>query len=488
MATVYLARDVGLGRSVALKVLSDQVLRDESSTKRFRKEAQTVAALDHPHIVKVHAVEWFEDVGLLVLEYIPGQSLQQILTRGRQLSVEVVGRWFAQLANALDYAHSRGVVHRDVKPGNILIRESGEAVLTDFGIAKVPANAGLTQAGILVGTPEYMSPERCRGEAATGLTDQYSLGVVLFESLAGMNPFAGPGGELATLHRQLQVEPPRLRDVRHDVPVAMSDAVGRMLSKEPAGRFPALTAAARAATVPEASLVSGEEGQASAERRVPWLKAVLAVVLIGVLAAGGSLVNRRYQNIGSREPGSRVPTSEAADPEQHDLAAAPVDSADESGDAAETPGQASAPVRSTNPPSTPPADVSRGSVHLSAGRILIEGQGDLVVRFDLSAEGNMSPMACAVAEVTRSGGVAQEVGRTGVPVSQGTTVPVEIRTALDQLLPEDALPLAVVNVSGTARVWSGSCTSGPTGDPLTTLPLPSACAQRYPSGVWRECR
>ena len=193
MAIVYKARHDKSGRTVALKVLPRYLQYDQTFITRFRREAETAAGLHHPNIVRVY--ETGEDGGhnYIAMEYVSGETLEKHLQRRRApLPVKTALRIVRQVASALDCAHQQGIVHRDVKPSNILLASDGHrVVLSDFGIAIAPNQARLTQAWEMVGTPEYTAPEQSRGEEADHRTDVYSLGVVLYEMLAGAPPFTG---------------------------------------------------------------------------------------------------------------------------------------------------------------------------------------------------------------------------------------------------------------------------------------------------------
>src|SRR5438046_5561064 len=189
MATVYLAHDAGLNRPVAVKVMDPATTAEPGAVERFRREAITAANLEHPNIMPVYDVR--EDNGLwyLAMRYVPGESLREILLREGALPLDRVVGILRPVADALDYAHAHGVVHRDVKPGNILVEPDGNVVLTDFGIARAGADARLTRAGQVMGTADYLAPEQIAGGEASAAGDLYSLAVVLYEMLTGRTPF-----------------------------------------------------------------------------------------------------------------------------------------------------------------------------------------------------------------------------------------------------------------------------------------------------------
>jgi serine/threonine protein kinase len=238
MAAVYLAHEFALDRRVAIKIMSPAVLMERGTVGRFKQEAITIAALKHPHIVTVHAVEHHDQLHYFVLDFVEGGSLERVIRRTGPLPIPVVGAWLAQVASALEYAHKRGVVHRDIKPANIMLDAEGDAIVTDFGIAKVTQKQGFTATGFAIGTPSYMSPEQCLGETVTGASDQYALGVVAYEMLTGAPPFSGSVLEIMTAHNET---PPRpLAQLRPDCPQPLASAVMRMLEKDPSARWGSL--------------------------------------------------------------------------------------------------------------------------------------------------------------------------------------------------------------------------------------------------------
>jgi serine/threonine protein kinase/Flp pilus assembly protein TadD len=252
MGTVYLAQDRKHRRAVAIKVLEPRVAA-ALGTARFQREIEIAASLAHPHIVGVHDSGDVDGVLFFVMPYVEGESLRARLERDRSLRIDEAVRIAAAVADALAYAHGRGVVHRDIKPENILL-SGGHALVADFGVARAIAAAGaetLTATGLLVGTATYASPEQAGGDREVdGRSDTYSLGCVLFEMLSGEPPFSGATTQAIVL-RHLGAPAPSVRVLRPSVPDWLDQAVQRALAKAPADRFATATDFARAISAPD---------------------------------------------------------------------------------------------------------------------------------------------------------------------------------------------------------------------------------------------
>jgi predicted Ser/Thr protein kinase len=259
MGVVYLARDVQLDRDVAIKVLPPELAANAVARERFLREARTAAGLSHPHIVPIHRVGEAQGVVFFVMSYIAGETLGQRLRTQGPLPPSDVARVLREVAWALAYAHGRGIVHRDIKPDNILIEEgSGRAMVTDFGIASDMERAALTPAP-LMGTAHYISPEHAAGAALDGRSDLYALGVVGYLALSGRYPFDGETVP-ALLLAQATQSAPSLRMVAPGVPAALEAAIARCLARDPAERFAdgeALAAALAPAPEPRSQLAPG---------------------------------------------------------------------------------------------------------------------------------------------------------------------------------------------------------------------------------------
>jgi serine/threonine protein kinase len=239
MATVFLAHDVALDRKVAIKVMAPSLTSGAGMVERFKREARTAASLSHPHIIPIYAVRETQSLLFFVMKYVEGRSLDTVIREQGQLSIPMVQAIMAQVGGALGYAHRRGIVHRDIKPANIMLDEEGWAVVTDFGIAKVADARGLTMTGVTIGTPTYMSPEQCASKEVTGATDQYSMGIVLYEMLAGRVPFEADS-LMGIMWKHFNEPPPSLYEARPDCPPGVAEVVERMLAKDPKARWPTM--------------------------------------------------------------------------------------------------------------------------------------------------------------------------------------------------------------------------------------------------------
>jgi predicted Ser/Thr protein kinase len=303
MSSVYRARDTLLERHVALKVLHDQYTTDDDFVERFKREARAVAQLSHPNIVTV--IDRVEDGGkqFIVFEYIDGENLKELVVRKGRLSVRDALEVALQVARGLAFAHQQGLVHRDVKPQNVLLNGDGQAKVTDFGIARTLTVDGVTQTGTVMGTSNYIAPEQASGQPVDVQTDVYSLGVVLYELLAGDVPFPGDNF-VSVAMKHVHEPPPNLLEVRKDVPLRVAAAIDRALEKDPANRFPTMDAfaaeleACLAAldspgdVADGATIVSGAPVTAprAPRRRKPVSRWAIGSIGLGVLALAAVII------------------------------------------------------------------------------------------------------------------------------------------------------------------------------------------------------
>ncbi len=237
MATVYRATDTRLRRTVALKILAPQLSADPEFVRRFEREAILVANLRHPAIVTVYDIGEHDNLRYIAMEFIAGQSLNLVIREQGALDLSYAISLLEPLAQALDYAHQQGAVHRDVKPHNVMLATDGRVLLTDFGIAQASDSdrERITRTGIFMGTPEYISPEQAEGKRVDGRSDLYALGVVAYEILAGRVPFAGNTPQLIIAH--IHSPPPPLHLATLGVPPETEAVVTRMLAKDPQQRY-----------------------------------------------------------------------------------------------------------------------------------------------------------------------------------------------------------------------------------------------------------
>jgi eukaryotic-like serine/threonine-protein kinase len=299
MSSVYRARDNVLERQVALKILHDHFSGDPEYVERFRREARAIARLNHPNIVTVIDRGELDRHQFIVFEHVAGENLKDVVRRRGPLPVDEAVAVTTQVARGLAFAHEHGVVHRDVKPQNVLIEENGTAKVTDFGIARsIDPGDELTESGTLLGTSEYIAPEQASGRRVDSRSDQYSLGVVLYELLTGEPPYSGDNF-MAVALKHVHDPVPRVRDRRRDVPASVDAVVSRAMAKRPEDRFPStddMVAALQAAQDSIAHDVSegatgvirradgGRSRPAQRRRRLSPLVAALAVVVAGALA------------------------------------------------------------------------------------------------------------------------------------------------------------------------------------------------------------
>src|SRR5216117_1012746 len=269
MGAVFLAQDLTLDREVAIKVLPPDISQDPHVIKRFQQEAKTAAKLDHTNIIPIYRVESEGGLNYFVMKYIAGVSLEDVLEQKKEpLAADYIQRVVWEAACALGHAHSRGIVHRDVKPANIMFDHDGKVMLTDFGISKaLQAASGFTGTGMIIGTPHYMAPEQAKGATVDGRADQYSLGVVGYRMITGELPYVGDSVH-TILYKHIFEEVPSAAAKRSDAPPFLTTAISRALSKEPDQRFATMEEFATAVW-PEQPVATPKAGAAKSHRRPP---------------------------------------------------------------------------------------------------------------------------------------------------------------------------------------------------------------------------
>jgi len=289
MATVYACEDQTLGRLVAVKVLAPHFAVDADAAARFQREARAAARVsDHPHVVTIYDIGEHEGTAFIVMEYLAGGTVADRLRSGDPIPRAAAVRWLDEAASALDHAHRAGIVHRDVKPANLLLDANGRLAVADFGIARMATDTNVTSTGTVLGTAAYLSPEQALGHPATAASDRYSFAVVAYELLTGGRPF---GGEhpAAQARAHIEASPPSASAIT-DLPQSVDRVLWRGLEKDPDHRWPtacdmvealedALSGRAAPATLPTTPLAARRP-----VRRRPWIPVLVAAAIIGVLA------------------------------------------------------------------------------------------------------------------------------------------------------------------------------------------------------------
>jgi serine/threonine protein kinase len=319
MAVVFLAQDLVLERQVAIKVLPPDMTRDAQLVTRFQQEAKTAAKLDHPNIIPIYRVESEEGLVYIVMKYVSGQSLEDLLAKG-PLPIPRIRQVLREAALALGHAHRRRIVHRDVKPANIMLDDDGRVILTDFGISKAVQDTGqVSGTGTIIGTPHYMAPEQAKGQVVDGRADQYALAIVGHRVLTGRLPFDGPAHSI--LYQQVFEQPPTVLDRRPDTPHDLRMALDRALAKDSNARFKTMEEFASAisgersgpATVvsePVKSPSPGKPEKPAADHGAGVFVALATVAVVAVAAAW--LVLPGFQSIIERSVASRSAPVRAA--------------------------------------------------------------------------------------------------------------------------------------------------------------------------------
>src|SRR5947209_18442834 len=235
MASVYLAEDQELVRRVAIKLLDERHAQDEQFVERFRREAENAAGLSHPNVVSIYDRGEAEGTYYIAMEYLDGKTLKELIVARGPTPVRVAIDYTRQILSALDFAHRNGIVHRDIKPHNVVVAPDGRLKVTDFGIAR-SGTSQMTEAGSIIGTAQYLSPEQAKGAPVTPASDIYSVGIVLYEMLTGTVPFTGDTPlEIAMKHLSATPEPPS--ELRPEIPRELDMVVLRALAKDPEDRY-----------------------------------------------------------------------------------------------------------------------------------------------------------------------------------------------------------------------------------------------------------
>jgi eukaryotic-like serine/threonine-protein kinase len=320
MSSVYCAHDTLLERDVALKILHEHYSEDDDYVERFRREARAAAQLSHPGIVTV--IDRGEEEGrqFIVFEFVDGETLKDLVERGGPMPVRRALELGLEIGRALAFAHQQGLVHRDVKPQNVLLNGDGRAQVTDFGIARTLDAVGHTETGTVLGTSHYIAPEQARGERVDAQTDVYSFGVVLYELLAGEVPYAGDNF-LTVAMRHVNEPVPSLLERRTDCPLRLAALVERCMAKEPAGRPASMDEVVAELQACLAELDGRPDGEAtmivrkpvvkaprprrerSGSRRTPLLLVLVGLVFLGAVAVGFVLLDDDPGGAGSPGPG-----------------------------------------------------------------------------------------------------------------------------------------------------------------------------------------
>jgi streptogramin lyase len=483
MGVVYKATELALERTVALKVITPDLARDDEFRRRFIAESKAAAAIEHPHVLPVFSVGERDDVLFIAMRFIEGDDLRVLLRAGGPMPPATAAEIVRQVASALDAAHARGLVHRDIKPANVLLDKSGQAYLTDFGLTKrLHDSTSATRTGEWVGTVGYVAPEQIRGERVDARADVYALGCVLFHTLTGRPPFAADL-EATTIWSHLEQPPPSVGDA---APEAFDEVIARAMAKEPADRYPSAgdlgkaavaAAAGRPIDVDEREVATGAaaHGESSPERtrvmaggpalRTPWASARPSRRTIAAATAAAVVVIALAVLLIGRGGGSNKPTAHRAGA-PHVVATVRVPRPDglafARGDLWTTSYRAAQVTRvdSRTNRASAPIRVPAGATAIAAGfkSLWIANQpAATVTRIDLASRkvgapipvGPGKPFALAISD----GGVwvGNRAGAKGDPATQGI---VKIDPRAGTVAKRTPIPLGVQDVGvGFGAVW-----------------------------------
>ncbi len=310
MAVVYLAREIALNREVAIKLLPKAFARDAGFVSRFKNEAQVAANLEHPHIVRIYQISEENELVYFVMSYVPGGSITDRIKKHGTIPIDDIVKWGIDICSALAYGHEHGVIHRDMKPDNIMLDKNDRVVVMDYGIARAGQGSGLTQTGTVIGTPQYMSPEQARGVELDARSDIYSLGIVLYQMATGELPFqATDAASLMYMHVHENPEPPDAR--KADIPEWLRDIILKCLAKNPVDRFADAGEIKRALQekyAPKLTVTPLAERDRKKRRIMLTGIAVTAVILIVV----SGILFRRYSEQKRQEGQARVESERLA--------------------------------------------------------------------------------------------------------------------------------------------------------------------------------
>lgn len=311
MAQVYQAFDPQINRTVALKILKDEHCQEEEHRKRFIREGKAAGALAHPNIVTIYDVGEFKGTPYIMMELIEGETLGDLLSAEVLLPLETILKIAIQLADALDYAHRKGVVHRDLKPDNIVLSADYESLrIADFGVARVKTlgEQERTQAGMMLGTPRYMSPEQAKGERVDGRSDLFSLGVILYETITGKQAFAGES--IPTLMMQIiQKTPQPVRQLKANVPVGVQKIVETLLQKKPERRFQTGTELRQSLQRELEAYLEEKKDSGYLSIQIKWTAIMSAIVAVAMMISSYLIINAQHSMLTEQAVDSGVTLS-----------------------------------------------------------------------------------------------------------------------------------------------------------------------------------